>query len=126
MTFDTDLAWMNIQELEPRVGKLLTAAVAAMARGDLHTHHSDALYSDVKPFLRLLVGGDRGRQHPRARHEPPLAHEAQFAAILTEPYTGTESDDAYLRNQWLFDVACTYIYDRLCTLSAELYGRNAA
>lgn len=126
MTFSTDLGWLNIQEMEPRVGKLLAAAIVAMAAGEPHTHHAHALYGDMKPYLASLIGDARSsRRAPTPRHEPPLEHERQFLAVVSEPWCGTVSGNEYLHNQWLFDVACNYILDKLCETYDSLYGYAA-
>jgi hypothetical protein len=56
MSFSTDLGWLNIQELDPRVDKLVTVAIRAMARGEGHAYSPHMLYSDMKPYLAALIG----------------------------------------------------------------------
>lgn len=129
MTFSTDLGWLHIQELEPRVKKLVLAAARAMARGDAHSHNPHRLYGDMKPFLAALIGEGRlFSGAPHAHHEPPRDYEAEFLAVVSERWAGapdTPGADAYLANQWLFDVACNYILDELQQVYDNLYGYAA-
>jgi hypothetical protein len=122
MTFSTDVGWLNIQELDPRVEALVTVALTAMAQGDPHTHHPDALYSDMKPFLSALLGSGRGHMRVRARHDSPALHEVRFLEVILQPWTGLAVNDDYLHSQWLFDVACNYILERLAKTYDSLYG----
>jgi hypothetical protein len=126
MSFSTDLGWLNIQELDPRVDKLVTVAIRAMARGEGHAYSPHMLYSDMKPYLAALIGTWRGTSgQPVARHKPMLAHEQEFLAVLSEPWTGTPASDGYLRTQWLFDVACNHVLDKLTDVHDSLHGYAA-
>ncbi|HEY6115297.1 MAG TPA: hypothetical protein VI172_05010 [Candidatus Dormibacteraeota bacterium] len=126
MTFSTDLGWLNIQELEPRVGRILTVAIKAMAQGEAHTHGPHFLYGDMKPYLSTLLGSGRSSSRaPIARHEPPRDYEVEMLAVVSEPWSGTVGGDEYLHNQWLFDVACNYILDELTSVYDSLYGYAA-
>lgn len=125
MTFSTDIGWINIQELEPRVARLQAIALKAMALGDPHDHGPHMLYSDMKPYLAALLGGGRGQTSVRARHDALQEHEAEFADVIAAPWVGTDGNDAYLHNQWLFDVACNYVLDELTGVYDSLYGSAA-
>lgn len=113
-------AWRTIQEKDGRVTGLAQIAEAAVRDGHPDTHYPDAVYADVKRFLKALVGGDRGDPTSSRRAEP-RDYERRFAEVVAQPYTGTAADDAYLRSWWRFDVACNAIRDRLCEVYDQMH-----
>lgn len=124
MTFSTEVGWLNIQELEPRVPQLLNAALRAMiaGNGDLTP---DVLYRDLKPFLSSMLGSDRAHIRLTERQGPPSPHEVKFLEVALRDWTGLVMNNEYLRSQWLFDVACNYILDQLNATYAHLRGEAA-
>lgn len=124
MTFSTDVAWLNIQELEPRVQQLLNVALRAMTTDAEMT--PAVLYSDLKPFLASMIGENRGHIWMEAPAGPPAPHEVRFLEVALRDWTGSSGNNDYLHSQWLFDVACNHILDHLEATYTHLRGEAAA
>lgn len=112
--------WNEIIEADPRIGQLADAAERVVATGDEHRDYPDAVYTEAKRYLSVLVGRVRGQEVARGR-DGRWAGEHAFADIVTRPAPMTDDrTETMLGSSQAYEVVCTRIYDRLC----ELYDRR--
>lgn len=113
--------WDRIVAADPRIGRLVDAAVGITGSTWRHEHTADSVYVDAKAYLKALAGWKRG-QRPTARNTPPMGHDWLFAQIVAEPVDVSPDDDEFLRGSSTFDATCSELYNRIC----EAYDRKRA
>ena len=72
-----------------------------------------------------VVGWRRNRGNPQARNQVPSDHERKFAKIVATAWVN-ENHEEFLRSQWAYDTAVTWVMDRLCTVYRQTHQFDVA
>ena len=108
--------WDRAITADPRIAELAEAAYDLVRFGDRDTHHADAVYGDLKPYLSRLVGWERGDPPPVGRRSMVPELPGKLLPIVSKPYVGRAEDEQFLRGDRAYDVCHDIVFTNLCRI----------